>query len=383
MMLLGGLISIAAVVTPLGLYQTLAPGGVTSASFKYIKDLSSYGYGTPPRGNATFSRVCQNDLDVDFDLSNQVPRPCPFTPTEEIVVWYPTGESYDYPFSYDLNIPQIITDIYSSGTTEETTISNYFDIQWRRYLTVNNSNYNNNSAFTVGTFSNLNSPLLDDKYEVIEGLVVDTVKGSIGFRNHTIPTGFPYGASWQEDLLFIGPETVCVNNNITLDFSIENDPNQNIYISQLVLTDRGGFVHLNPAVPTFDHSDPQSDPDLYGRAYQAAWKSNALTALYYNVVEPFNGTDGFKPLTGIDSFIGKTYYMSGKYYDDVSPSILGIGPNFAFYLEVLYGVAPAGNSSQGAPSDSGLPTNPFNVTQDMFNTIGKCLPYGVFQSAKY
>jgi hypothetical protein len=209
------------------------------------------------------------------------------------------------------------------------------------------------------------------------------VKGSIGFRNHTIPTGFPYGASWQEDLLFIGPETVCVNNNITLDFSIENDPNQNIYISQLVLTDRGGFVHLNPAVPTFDHNDPQSDPDLYGRAYQAAWKSNALTALYYNVVEPFNGTDGFKPLTGIDSFIGKTYYMSGKYYDDVSPSILGIGPNFAFYLEVLYGVAPAGNSSQGAPSDSGLPTNPFNVTQDMFNTIGKCLPYGVLQSAKY
>ncbi|KAE9366335.1 hypothetical protein N431DRAFT_386647 [Stipitochalara longipes BDJ] len=369
MMLLGGLISIAAVLTPLGLYQTLAPGKVTSASFKSIKDKSPFGYATPPRGNATFSRVCSNALDAYPDTSNLVPRPCPFTSTEEVVVWSPTNVSYKYPSSYDLNIPQVITDIYSSGTEDVTTVSNYFDIQWRQYLTVNNTDYNNNSLYTVGTFRNMDSVLLDNKYEPIEGLIVDTVKGSIGFRSHTIPDGFPNGVTWQEDILFIGPETVCVDTNLTLDFSINNDPSKDIFISDLVLTDRGGFAKLNPAVPTFDRSDPQKNPDLYGRAYQAAWQSNALTALYYNVVEPFNYTDSMKPLSAVNSFVGKTYSISGITYFSTSPNTLTINPDFGFYLGELYEDAPSGNASQPAPSDSGVPTNPFNVSRSMFGSI--------------
>ena len=303
-----------------------------------------------------------------------VPRPCPFSATEEIVVWAPSNITYDYPSGYDLNIPQVITDIYSSGTKNGTTISNYFDIQWRQYLTVNNTDYNNNSLYTVGTFRNMDSVLLGDTFQAIEGLIVDTVGGSIGFRNHTIPDGFPNGVSWQEDLLFIGPETICVNNNLTLDFSIENDPSHSIYISNLVLTDRGGFANLNPAVPKVDTSNSQANPDLYARAYQAAWESNAFTALYYNVVDPFNATDGFKPLSGIDSFLGKTYSITSLTYNDLGPSVLQITPEFGSYLAELYEGAPSGNFSQPAPSDSGVPTNPFKVSANMFANISKCHP---------
>jgi hypothetical protein len=371
MMLLGALISIAAVITPLGLYQILAPGDSTTASFKYLKDPSGYGYATPLRGNSTFSRVCADDLSTYLDVSNAVPRPCPFSATQEIVVWSPSNVTYKYTNSYDLNIPQIISDTYSSGTKNGTTVSNYFDIQWRQYLMVNNTDYNNNSLYTVGTFRNMDSVLLKDTFEAIEGLVVDTVQGSIGFRNHTIPDGFPNRVSWQEDLLFIGPETVCVNTNLTLDFSIENDPSKNIFISNLVLTDRGGFTNLNPAVPTFDRSDAQGNLDLYARAYQAAWESNALTALYYGVVDPFNNTDGMKPLSGINSFLEKTYSIASLSYNNAGPNVLQITPEFGLYLEELYLGAPSGNLSQPAPSDSGVPTNPFNVSANMFANICK------------
>jgi hypothetical protein len=371
MMLLGGLISIAAVITPLGLYQTLALGATTQASFKYVNDLSPYGYGTPLRGNSSFSRLCVDEVGGNGLLAGLVPRPCPFTDTVSIVTYGPFGMNWTYPYSYDLKIPPLITDIYSSGTQDNTTVSNYFDIQWRQYLTANNTDYNNNSIYTVGSFQNMESLLLHNTYEPIEGLVVDTIKGSIGFRNHTFPQRFPNGVTWEEDLLFIEPETICIDTNLTLDFAIANDPTRNIYINGLVLTDRGGFANLNRAVPSLDLSDPQKNPDLFGRAYKAAWLSNAFSALYYNITSPFNGTDGMKPLSTVDSFIGKTYSMSDSTYNTNSGySGLTIDPEFGSYLQELFG-GPTGNPG---PSDSGIPTNPFNVTRIPFDAISEPFP---------
>jgi hypothetical protein len=240
----------------------------------------------------------------------------------------------------------------------------------------NNTDYNNNSLYTVGTFRKMESLLLHNTYEPIEGLVVDTVKGSIGFRNHTVPDGFPNGVSWEEDLLFIEPETACVDTNLTLDFEINNDPRRNIFIGGLVLTDRGGFANLDRAVPTFDRSDSQKNPELYGRAYKAAWMSNAFSALYYNIVQPFNGTDGMdlSPLSTVNSFIGKTYSISGSTYSsNTGQSILTISPDYGTYLLELFNGAPSDNSTR-APSDSGFPTNPFNVSANMFRNISKCFP---------
>lgn len=67
--------------------------------------------------------------------------------------------------------------------------------------------------------------LLDDKIEVVEGLIVDTRVGnaSIGFRNHTLPQTNGIGAVWMEvalvhfanrqNILFVEPQTKCIGTS--------------------------------------------------------------------------------------------------------------------------------------------------------------------------
>lgn len=258
------LISIAAVVTPLGLYQALVDADPVKTTFRYLKDTSPFGIGTPPRTNYSqaFTRSCQGM----FSLA-----PCPFTDTIAIAVMDSRGNgTWDFPNGYDINVPKSIEEAYSSGTSNDTTISNYFDIEWRRYVTTNNDNYNNGSTYAVGAFRLFESLALTEAYIPVEGLIVDTINGGIGFRNHTIPPGFRYGASWEEDLLFIVPETVCVDTNTTLDYSVAAAQNTSISFTDIVLTDRGGFVNLNHTYPEANLTDTQRNPDLWTRAYKGA-----------------------------------------------------------------------------------------------------------------
>jgi hypothetical protein len=123
------LISVAAVVTPLGLYQALVEADPVEPTFEYLVDSSPFGIGTPPRSNFShsFTRSCQGM----FNLT-----PCPFTDTIAIAAMDSTGNGiWNFPNGYDINVPKIIEAAYSSGTGNDTTISNYFDIEWRRYVT--------------------------------------------------------------------------------------------------------------------------------------------------------------------------------------------------------------------------------------------------------
>ena len=302
--LMGVLIALAGVVTPLGLYETLEPGKDTQGQFQYLADSSSFGLGTPPRSNYSFSRLC-------FGILGEA-KPCPFADTVEIVTLFANGSAeFEYPYGYDLNVPDKLITTFSSGTGNDTTISNFFDIQWRQYFTTSQphqpdvADYNNGSIYLVGSFRNMESIALNNAYQPVEGLVVDTINGGIGFRNHTVPPGFEYGVTWEEDLLFIEPETVCVDTNLTLDFQISASPNSSAIINSLVLTDRGGFVNLNHTMPEVDLSNPQNNSDLYSRAYRAAWLNNAYTMLYYNVTTESNSTTGEKAFEYLNSFLGK------------------------------------------------------------------------------
>lgn len=108
----------------------------------------------------------------------------------------------------------------------------------------------------VGDYRHLSQMVLDDKWEAITGLVVNMKTGGIGFRNHTTPPPLPYGSTWSEDLLFIEPETECVDMNITLDFDIpRNETNFLSGIENLVVTDHGGFANIDRNIP-WCRSDP-------------------------------------------------------------------------------------------------------------------------------
>jgi hypothetical protein len=106
-----------------------------------------------------------------------------------------------------------------------------------QYLSTNNTQYNNNSIYTLGLFQNMGTLLLNNTYEPVEGIIVDTVKGSIGFRSHTFPPGFQNGVTWAEGLLFIELETVCIDTNLTLDFEIVIIPGVDQDVAGVVLTD--------------------------------------------------------------------------------------------------------------------------------------------------
>jgi len=357
---MGILIAVAGVVTPLGLYEILLPAKSIQTPFHYLKDDSPFGYGTPPRSNYSFSRICGTGTLLTG------PEPCPFSESIAVISYFSNETiAYEYPYGYDMGIPNVIFDTYSSGTNNNTTVSNYFDIQWRRYSTTSSTLLNNGSTYLLGAFKNMQSLILNNATQPVEGLVVDTIRGGVGLRNHTSPQGFEFGVTWEEDLLFIEPETVCVDTNLTLDYTIIS-ANASV-INGVLLTDRGGFVNLNHTYPEYNLSNPQTNPDLYGRAYKAAWLNNAYTALYYNVTNPTNNETRTSAFSYLNSEINKTFpipmgsfgFTSNSGYD-----ALTLSATFGDYLtNSLSGVANASNST--------VNVNPYGIGSVNFSAISK------------
>jgi hypothetical protein len=392
---MGLLIALAGVITPLGIYQTLAPAANVQTPFKYLVDTSPFGFGTPRRSNLGFNRVC---TDLNYD-----PIPCPSTKTVEVSSTDGNFTDDSYPDGYDISIPQTLLDIYSSGVGNDTTISNFFDIQWRQYMITADptDEVNNGSNYLVGVFRGMQILSLNNAVEPVEGLIVDTINGGIGFRNReysgkarflyyqclwlcpksrphfspticierllslspldTVPPGFQFGVTWEEDILFIEPETVCVDTNTTIDYTIGFVENDTLPVTDLVLTDRGGFVNLEETFPVANMSDPQANPDLWTRAYKAAWMTNTFSMLLFNVTNPHNFTTGQSAFSYLNTSLGKTFPLipleQQGFYDS-----LAMDGTFNTHLNL-----EGGNFSNSVTS--GFP-NPFGITSDNFTDIG-------------
>lgn len=265
------LIAVAGVVTPLGLYDGIFLGDTVQKEFHYVRDTSPMGYGTQPGNSLEFiTRTCA--------LLFRVPRP-------------DTNGTVDNTIGY-VSLPDSLNllDLFGSGTREyNNTVSNIWDIQWRQYQI---RKHMNGVRFFVGTFRQLQSLVLNNAVEPREGLIVNTEEGGIGFRNHTMPLGLRHGATWSEDLLFIEPKTQCVDLNITLDRDTSGQ----------WLTDRGGFANLSRNEPFYERADPQANPDLWGRAYKAAWLHNYYIMLRFNLTNPVS-----ESLSYMNSQIGERF----------------------------------------------------------------------------
>jgi hypothetical protein len=137
------LVAIAGTVTPLGLYEQLVPDLKTKAVFRYLKDTSVFGLGTPPRSGLPLARKCDQGGLFGF------PIPCPFSDT--VIIYTDDGmtKGADFPYSYNTSVPDIYQEIYSSGTTDNSTISNFFDIDWRLWTARSNPFILNGSLYLV------------------------------------------------------------------------------------------------------------------------------------------------------------------------------------------------------------------------------------------
>ena len=229
------LVAIAGTVTPLGLYSVSGPGRSFTPDFQYAQDFSPFGQATPPRSELGLARLC---FAGPFGY-----RPCPYTKDVVIETSYGNGTGdFHMPYEMSTEFPQKLREIYSSGTAGfASTISNYLDIEWRQYTQGFDKYYNNGTMFLVGAYRQMQSLVLTNKVTPVEGLIVDAKNGGVGFRNHTLPIDVGEGAYWDEDLLYIQPETVCVNTNLTIDFTVPTNVSSTGGIaSDLRLVDRGG-----------------------------------------------------------------------------------------------------------------------------------------------
>jgi hypothetical protein len=374
------LLSIAASVTPLGLYQAIrAASNPTYSSFHYIADDSEFGYGTPPRTDLAWSRICGSTF----------PVPCPNSFTQETLSENPDGAAYDVQY-YDSAVPQYVVDVFESGlATMAKSVSSIFDIQSRSYTwSVINDNVNatapdNGASYPLAAFRQISTLVLEDDYVLVEGLIVDMTSGAIGFRNHSAPPVTPFGSVWSEDILFIEPESACVDTNLTVDFMLPVYNDTLSSVVNLVLTDRGGFANLNHTYPEWDRSAPQQNPELYARAYKAAWINNAYSMVFMNVTNFRNESDPHsRAFEYLKSSVGQTFPLM---YSNVS-NIAGMtfssdqlltSTAFGQYLIGLDQEIPGSNftsifgGNDTVPATPPLYTNPFGITGFNFSDAGK------------
>lgn len=343
------LIAVASIITPIGLYETIESSpALQTVPFPYIADTGPFGYGTPERSTLGFNRQCG------------VPTltACPGSDTVE----EQSSESIssEFPFGYDSRIPTDKIKLLQSGLQEQQqTVSSFFDIQFRSHNKRQDPAINNGTFYEAGAYRQLDTLVLRDAIEAVEGLVVDMIDGRIAFRNHTLPTGIALGATWDEDLLVMEPETHCVDTNLTLDFTTSGlNGSLGGKLSDLVLTDRGGFTNIATKLPTYDKSSPQINADLMNRAYQSAWYFNALLAIYYNVTRPNPDAFGY-----IASQIDKTFQLP-------ETTLLGMEELAVKDYSSVFSTFLANDNSSFTSDDSfEFWPNPFNISSSNFSEI--------------
>lgn len=379
------LTAVAAVVTPLGLYQDIVPRAQKSAQFHYIEDTSVFGKNTPPRDADTrFSRLC----------GGFAPIVCPNSQGNLTAYTNATGQFVDVE-QYNTDIPQRVTEAFQSGLSDmEASVSSIFDIE-SRYTTssqtIDRKNaINHGKGYPLSQLRPIRSLIADRGYQLVEGLVVDLEAGGIGFRNHSAPPWQLWGSEWTEDLLFIEPETQCVNLNLTLDYDVPTSANDPGGLENLVLTDQGGFANLptnfSPLEGTTTHS--QSDPELVQRAFTAAWVNNLMSMIFLNITSPGNyGQSGEGVLTSADSYPGRTFPLmrngtTEHSFGFISNTGLQSSGLYGGYLEGTDYVFTGGNSTIHDNSSSSsfdnftkpqpaLIQNPFHIDDQNFTAAGR------------
>ncbi|KAF2742652.1 hypothetical protein M011DRAFT_412228 [Sporormia fimetaria CBS 119925] len=351
------LIAVAAVITPLGLYESMEPSGLKAVEFVYKTDPSPFGAGTPPRGNIPLSRACSEGFGM---LAR--PASCPYSEFPTITKYNGSTYSTEMPWGYDASIPPRLREIYSSGTQGvRTTVSNYFDIEWRQTVATYSPYIYNGTEYPVGTFRQIQSLVTDEIIKPVEGLLANLKSGGLGFRNHTIPLGLTHGATWTEDLLFIEPETECVNTNLTIDFTVTSAQARSGVggideIAEMFLTDRGGFANLNRTYPEYDRDHAHVNAELRARAYKAAWLNNAYSMMLMNITNPRNDSTGQQPFSYLKSEIGKQFPLPLG-FAGTQPTALLSSRGFGSYLEI------------NKLEDNNF-TNPWGITKmDHFDSI--------------
>ncbi|KAG0637144.1 hypothetical protein HOY80DRAFT_1138570 [Tuber brumale] len=301
------ILAISAVVTPLGLRE------------EYLKDTSTFGQGTQSRSGYVFSRCAFRRIDT-----------CGKVFTGDSFFSNTSGLYQPSDASIDANILQNINEIFTSATSGSgNLISGPFDVQHRVFSNSQDLDTTNASdgalrkrdiSYTTGVKASFRPVILDDGFVLVEGLIVDAKNGGVGFRNHSAPLNLLYGGTWEESLLWVEPVSQCVDNNLTIDFSILSES----AISDLRFTDRGGWVNLAPDQPNFNPTDSQLDPQLWQLIYEEAWDTNSIAAGILNATRNITSMGKSYPVKDIYQF-GSSYVTTQIEIQDINADMMSSG----------------------------------------------------------
>ncbi len=357
------LVSVAAIVTPLGLYQTVEPGSKEPESFRFLKDDSPFGLGTPDRIPGPFTRSC--------GLTDA----CPGSWKNETCVQQGLLQNCS-DVVYGRSIPDIWMSAFRDGASQVAqSVSSIFDVQWRTQVKATDS-LGDLGWYLKSGYRQVGILVLDPTIQLVDGLIVDAQTGGIGFRNHTVPDPtHEYGSTWSEDILFVEPEAQCVDLNVTFDFSLSQNNTSRLAPRDLSLTDHGGFSQLSRTSPNLSipkDGNGQGLLDLKERAYKAAWANNFLTLVYFNKTDP-DATN----ITRWDVTPGMAFYSSNS-SDTIANDTANAG-NFVVQYQAIrsslyfgdYLMLPATPSSQ---NKSALTANPFGISIEDFDHVCKQMP---------
>ena len=312
------LLALAAAVTPLGLHSQIKLVDQDETPFTYVKDTSPIGRSTIARASYHINRLCGYFVFQD----------CPGSYHGYNFSTYPNGtgsfdvENGSYVPYVSSKIPTNISAVFdsqlgSSGGTQ--TIANLFDIQYRSFVSVGNktipSKHDLKEAMvwvdggherTQGRFQYYQQFISNSKVEAVEGLIVSTTETpGIGFRNHTLPPASAHGRRWSEKILWLEPETVCTDLNISLRYHFTTQISPLVGYDEAYILDRGGIAN-NPINMTSENNTypddlalnaHQSNPRLREKSWIGAALTNAILTEFLNETKE-------------DVYVGKRYSVS-------------------------------------------------------------------------
>lgn len=284
------ILGVAGVVAPLGLDEGIVATDPRDSQFVYRPDEGSVGKGTLQRDGYEYSRFCGAARYIACP-SQEFPRGYGFDPKYRS--FFTKKEDEDF---LENNKPALSSKIPANLTSAfrvprefslHNTIAGPFDVQYRdfSYIVDRNPNkatgqFDMGEPITVGNYRSYGQNILSSDYQVIEGGVVDRINGGYGFLRHARPKDVKYRADWKADLLWMAPESACVDNNVSIVYkyayntkvfdAVDDSPT----MSEASIRDYGGLKFMPEDYPFIDLNKSQEDPLLYDRAWKAAVLSN-------------------------------------------------------------------------------------------------------------
>jgi hypothetical protein len=329
------------------------------------------GMATPPRPDLGFSRMCGKGL---------IPILCPGSlgqaNTTSNSAGYETGGSYTD--DWDVRIPKDLASLYQGGLKSlPPTVSSILDIQGRLY-TLKTIPTVGNRTYYVSEYRTLANFVLNNKTELVEGLILDTQKPRIGFRNHTVPMQTQIGAEWDEDILFLEPITSCSDTNLTVKNKVTTygfaDVNEWV-------VDKGGFSQMavdSPWEKKMGHhvwyNNTQQDPQLDWRAFATGWSANAMLAYFLNITNPEDRTaymhssiDEAFPTNGSLGYTTINQVVITEGFDAIGRFMLPLGSN----------LSSLNDSIINEPVRGGYWPNPFSISWANYSLLSQyCAGFG-------